>query len=430
MLRDNGYGADTPKVTSEAAVGLQGSKGSGAGRTVFPGKPAPATERPASEEKFFKNLEVQVAARRAASQPVACPSEILPSLEDSMIPEREGKFSRSSAPNVASYWSGVGIIAAALTVVSAAWWFSDAKHAGANVPQPTMTAGLAETTHMLQQERAKADALAGELAVARTILKSQTAELAGRAGIDEELDSLRQALQQSQTSAKSAFDLLAQERGRSDELASQLAEQVAARSIGPETDKELEALRQALQQAQASTRNTLDQLTQERGRSEQLAAELADHMAAKSREGQAVSAAVEPVAPPASIAVTDLPVHELSLPSVLTTNDVAGEPPESVVLVPGSTLPERMADTVPLMKRANVLIGQGNIGAARVVLEHAAEPGSAAALYSLAETYDPVALAKWGAVGTQPDVAKARDLYAQALAAGVLEARARLAALP
>ncbi len=30
MLRDNGYGADTPKVTSEAAVGLQGSKGSGA----------------------------------------------------------------------------------------------------------------------------------------------------------------------------------------------------------------------------------------------------------------------------------------------------------------------------------------------------------------------------------------------------------------
>jgi hypothetical protein len=82
------------------------------------------------------------------------------------------------------------------------------------------------------------------------------------------------------------------------------------------------------------------------------------------------------------------------------------------------------------MKRANVLIGQGNIGAARVVLEHAAEPGSAAALYSLAETYDPVALAKWGAVGTQPDVAKARDLYAQALAAGVLEARARLAALP
>lgn len=436
MLRDNGYGADTPKAMSEAAVGLQGSESSGAGPTAPPGKSAPpAGVVPASEKKFFKNLEAQLAARRAATQLVACSSESRPSTEDPTIPKREGQFVRSSERNVVSYWLCTGIITAALTVVTAAWWFSYAERGGANVPRVAMTeaaitAGLAEATYMLQQERAKADALASELAVAWTILKSQTAELAGRAGADEELATLRQALQQAQASAKSAFDLLTQERDRSDELADQLAEQVAARSIGLETDQELEALRLALQEAQASTRYALDLLTQERGRHEQLAAELADHMAAKPGEEHAPSAAIEPVTPLTSVAVADLPVHEPSPALVLTANDAAGDPPKSVVPAPGSTLSERTVDTVPLMKRANVLIGQGNIGAARVVLEHAAEPGSAAALYSLAETYDPVALAKWGAVGTQPDIAKARDLYAQALAAGVLEARARLAALP
>lgn len=418
MLRDNGYGADISKATSKAAVGLQGSKCSGGGSTAPSGKPVPAIEAPASEEKFFKNLEAQLAARRDATQPAACPSEARPSAENPTKPKHGGRFGGPSARNVASTWLSAGIVTAALTAVSAVWWLSHAER-GANVPrmattETAMAVSLAEAAHMLQQERARADALAGELAIAWTILKSQTAELAGKAGVGEELGTLRQALQQAQAAAKSAFDLLAQERDRSDELANQLADQVAARSIGPEIDSELESLRLALQQAQASTRYALDLLTQERGRSEELAAELADRMAEKSLEGHAASTAIGPDPPLVSVAVADLLAHEPSPARVLAAHDSF----------------EPTTDTVPLMKRASVLIGQGNIGAARVVLEHAAEPGSAAALYSLAETYDPVALAKWGAVGTQPDVAKARDLYAQALAAGVLEARARLLALP
>ena len=82
-----------------------------------------------------------------------------------------------------------------------------------------------------------------------------------------------------------------------------------------------------------------------------------------------------------------------------------------------------------LVARASLLLSQGNIGAARTVLERAAETGSAPALFALAETYDPVVLSAWGTVGTQGDVAKAQELYAKALAGGVVEAKDRLNAL-
>ena len=97
-----------------------------------------------------------------------------------------------------------------------------------------------------------------------------------------------------------------------------------------------------------------------------------------------------------------------------------------------STAPEVPSNPEParLMARASLLLGQGNIGAARIVLERAAEMGSAPALFALAETYDPAILSAWGTVGTQGDVAKARELYGRASAGGVHEAKDRLSALP
>jgi len=59
------------------------------------------------------------------------------------------------------------------------------------------------------------------------------------------------------------------------------------------------------------------------------------------------------------------------------------------------------------MARASLLLSQGNVGAARIVLERAAETGSAPAMFALAETYDPTILAAWGTLGTQGDVTKA-----------------------
>ena len=82
-----------------------------------------------------------------------------------------------------------------------------------------------------------------------------------------------------------------------------------------------------------------------------------------------------------------------------------------------------------LLARASVLIGQGNIGAARIVLERAVETGSAQASFMLAETYDPLVLSTWKTYGTRGDVTKARELYAKALAGGIQEAKDRSVAL-
>jgi len=79
-----------------------------------------------------------------------------------------------------------------------------------------------------------------------------------------------------------------------------------------------------------------------------------------------------------------------------------------------------------LMSRANLLISQGDIGGARIVLERAAETGNARALFALAETFDPVVLAAWGTLGTRGDETRAQELYAKALAGGVDEAKRRL----
>ena len=87
------------------------------------------------------------------------------------------------------------------------------------------------------------------------------------------------------------------------------------------------------------------------------------------------------------------------------------------------------AEAARLMARASALLGQGNIGAARIVLERAAERGSAEASFMLAETYDPVILSAWGTYGTRGEAAKARELYTKAQVGGIREAKDRLDAL-
>jgi hypothetical protein len=82
-----------------------------------------------------------------------------------------------------------------------------------------------------------------------------------------------------------------------------------------------------------------------------------------------------------------------------------------------------------LMARARQLVEQGNISAARSMLERAADGGNARAIFALAETYDSNMLSAWGAVGMHGDATKAEELYRKALAGGVEEANARLKAL-
>jgi hypothetical protein len=86
-------------------------------------------------------------------------------------------------------------------------------------------------------------------------------------------------------------------------------------------------------------------------------------------------------------------------------------------------------DAARLVARASSLLAQGSIGAARLVLEQAAETGNAQALFTLAETYDPNVLATWRAYGTQGDATKARNLYARAYEGGIKAAKNRSRAL-
>jgi hypothetical protein len=90
---------------------------------------------------------------------------------------------------------------------------------------------------------------------------------------------------------------------------------------------------------------------------------------------------------------------------------------------------EEAAVAAGLIGRTSALLRQGDIGAARVVLDRAVEMGRAQASFSLAGTYDPLILAKWGSYGTRGDAIKAQDLYAKADAARIQEAKAWLAAL-
>lgn len=82
-----------------------------------------------------------------------------------------------------------------------------------------------------------------------------------------------------------------------------------------------------------------------------------------------------------------------------------------------------------LIPRAKALLDQGNIGAARIVLELAAEKDIAEASFMLAETYDPAVLSAWGTYGTRGELAKARELYAKAERGGISAAKERLDAL-
>ena len=108
-----------------------------------------------------------------------------------------------------------------------------------------------------------------------------------------------------------------------------------------------------------------------------------------------------------------------------TKQEQAADSPEP----PEAAEAQGNAEAAKLIARASALLGRGDIGAARIVLERASETGSAKASFMLAETYDPTILTGWGTYGTRGEVTKARELYAKADAGGIQEAKNRLNAL-
>jgi TPR repeat protein len=81
------------------------------------------------------------------------------------------------------------------------------------------------------------------------------------------------------------------------------------------------------------------------------------------------------------------------------------------------------AEIAQMVKRGAELMANGDVAAARLMYQRAAEAGEAVAAFALAETYDPVMLAKGG---VPPDVGLARYWYEKARDLGSTMAPERL----
>ena len=157
---------------------------------------------------------------------------------------------------------------------------------------------------------------------------------------------------------------------------------------------------------------------------------------------ETMTASADPAAPVVPQAVVAPMPHAVAAPPPEPVREVARlEAPQIAPEPPAVERPAPMEAPAPIsrvplaeaeraLKRAEGLLEQGDISAARLFLERAAEGGSARALFRLAETYDPRALQSWGARGIRGSAEKARELYRQAQSRGDTEAASRLAGLP
>ena len=256
---------------------------------------------------------------------------------------------------------------------------------------------------------------AEERAAGQALLLS--AATADKAAQEQAFGSLRLAVKQAAEQAVVQEQALTQERQRSLTLEEQLASDRAAR------EQELSTLRQrnrALEEQLASDKVAREQELGARQALKEAEERETGHRQHVAEElGRIGQLKTEVTTRQTVIMAADRPAK--TTPGNGKASDGASDGPTPVAASANLDLPR-------LMARARLLLVQGDINAARSVLERAAEGGNAPALFALAETFDPAVLSAWGTLGTQGDVARAQDLYAKAFAGGVLEAKERMGA--
>lgn len=291
-------------------------------------------------------------------------------------------------------------------------------------------AGAAEQIRSIQKEHERADALAQDLSMARSKIYAYEAQAAKAS---------EEAAQHKQTEASEVASLgqsLQRERERAEQLARDLAK--AGRDLDAQTERASKASEEVLRIKQAGERDSAELrglLQRERERAEGLETEIAlarldngafvaKHPSPASQPATTGKAMREPFAAPAR-QIQDQPVQEKP------AQDKQVQDQAIVARSPGDARvnPDEAVQVARLIARASLLLEQGDIGAARIVLEHVAGMGSAQAIFVLAETYDPLILPSLGTYGTHGDATRARDLYARAEAGGIKEAKARFEAL-
>ena len=82
-----------------------------------------------------------------------------------------------------------------------------------------------------------------------------------------------------------------------------------------------------------------------------------------------------------------------------------------------------------LLNQGKDFVSVGDFASARVLFGRVAEAHDARGAMAFAATYDPIVLARIGAKGATPDVAKAREWYVKAKGLGSLDAAPQLEAL-
>ncbi|MDH2347395.1 hypothetical protein [Bradyrhizobium sp. SSUT77] len=292
-------------------------------------------------------------------------------------------------------------------------------------------AGAAEQTRSIQKEHERADALGQDLSMARSKIYAYEAQAAKAS---------EEAAQHEQAEASDTASLgqsQQRERERTEQLARDLAK--ASRDLDAQTEQASKASEEVLRIKQAGERDSAELrslLQRERERAEGLETEIA-----LARLDNGAFGAKHPSAAPEPATTGKATRQE---PLAAPARQIQSQPPQEKPVQDNPVQDQAIAARSPgdarvnadqavqvarLMARASLLLEQGDIGAARIVLEHVAGMGSAQAIFVLAETYDPLMLPGFGTYGTHGDATRARDLYAQAEAGGIKEAKARFEAL-
>lgn len=130
-------------------------------------------------------------------------------------------------------------------------------------------------------------------------------------------------------------------------------------------------------------------------------------------------------APPAQLTINPTPTRPADEPAQPAMSAPDSGPGQSIA----RSQPRRLsANEIALMVRnGNDFMANGNIGAARMIFQPAAEAGDPVAAFALAETYDPLVLRKLNAKGgITADVALAQAWYRRARDLGSAVAPERL----
>ncbi|MCP1756870.1 hypothetical protein [Bradyrhizobium elkanii] len=297
---------------------------------------------------------------------------------------------------------------------------------GAQAMQP-------EVQQSAEKKRRRAEDLANELASAQQISEMR-AEQANKAldqaaqrnqAAEKATAKLRQSLKTEQDRAEALTGELAKTRR---DLETQLALSSTASDEATRAKKAAESVTAELRQSLKMEHDRAEALTGELAR---VRGELETQLALSSKAGggalQVKKAAEGATAELRQSLKKERDTAEVPAPGHKPTLMQAAE----AAATEQPTIAEAQGDpeVARLLARASALLVQGDIGAARIVLEHAVGTGSARASFMLAETYDPLVLSTWKTYGTRGDVTKARELYAKALAGGIQQARDRSVAL-